>query len=355
MRPSKLSGNRKITIYDIAAKAGVSASTVSRVLTGSAKVNGLKQERVLAAIEKYNFTPNALAKGLADARSRMIGLLMADIRNPYYASLFVACEQAARKENYNVSVYNFLGDIKLEEELLKRLKEQRVDAVILMDGHEDERNTDMGYAEQVNNMMEQIPVVITGKLDGTRCDMVRIDHMKSMDLLMEHLLSLGHTRIAVLGGRMDALSTYEKVLRYKQLLKNRALPYDPALVGQNGGYDVRSGYLQMNELYQKNAPPAMPTAVIAINDYAALGIMQSIRAHGQKIPEDISLVSFDNTCLAKTAMPGLTCIGYDYEEYGSLLIKTAVSRIYSAPVEKLRLIEPMLVVRESTHRRLSLC
>ena len=300
MHSSKTGDNRKITIYDIAAEAGVSASTVSRVLTGSARVKETKKEQVLAAVEKYSFTPNALAKGLADAKSRMIGLLMADIRNPYYASMFVACEQAARKENYSVSVYNFLRDMELEEQLLGKLREQRVDAIILLGGHADELVTNMEYAEQINNIMEQIPVILTGKLDGTGCDMVRIDHMKSMDLLMGHLLSLGHERIAVLGGKMDVLSTYEKVMRYKQILKSSGLSFDPDLIGQGGGYDIRSGYPQMNELYQK---------------------------------KDLS------------AMPGLTSVGYDYEEYGSLLVKAAVGRMNGLPVEKLQMVEPVLVVR----------
>lgn len=347
MRPSKTGENRKITIYDIAAEAGVSASTVSRVLTGSARVNESKRNRVLAAVEKYNFTPNALAKGLADAKSRMIGLLMADIRNPYYASMFVACEQAAREEDYSVAVYNFLRDMELEEQLLGKLEEQRMDAIILLGGHADELITNMEYAERINNIMEQIPVIITGKLDGTGCDMVRIDHMKSMDLLMEHLLSLGHERIAVLGGKMDVLSTYEKVMRYKQILKSSGISFEPELIGQNGGYDICSGYTQMNELYQKK-DLSVPTAVIAINDYAALGVMQSIREHGAKIPEDISVVSFDNTYIAETAIPGLTSIGYDYKEYGSLLVKAAMGRIHGIPVERLQIVEPMLFVRGSS-------
>lgn len=88
--------------------------------------------------------------------------------------------------------------------------------------------------------------------------------------------------------------------------------------------------------------------MIAINDYGALGVMQSIREHGGKIPEDISVASFDNTYIAETAMPCLTSVGYDYEEYGSLLVKAAIGRLYGTPVEKLQMVEPMLFVRGST-------
>ena len=108
-------GNKAITIYDIAREAGVSAATVSRVLTKSANVRPEKKEKVQALIEKYNFRPNALAKGLADTKSKVIGILSADVRNPYYAELFVSCEQAAREAGYSVLLFNTLGEIDLED------------------------------------------------------------------------------------------------------------------------------------------------------------------------------------------------------------------------------------------------
>lgn len=336
-----------MTIYDIAAEAGVSASTVSRVLTNSARVNEDKKIRVLEIIQKYNFKPNTFAKGLIDSKSRTIGILLADIRDPYYASMFIACEKAARKENYSVTLYNFLGDRKLQESLLEKLKEQRVDAIILLGGHEDNRNTDMEYVEMINSTISTTPAIITGKLDGTDCSMVRIDHMKSMDLLMEHLLSLGHSRIAILGGRLDVLSTFEKVMRFKQLLKQNRLSFYPDLIGENGMYDIDSGYIQMNQLFEKGM---IPTAVIAVNDRAALGILQSIHEHNLKIPQDISVVSYDNTYLAESSCPRLTSIDYNYEDFGTLLIQTAIHRINHLPIERLQFIEPKLVIRKSSGR-----
>ena len=135
--------------------------------------------------------------------------------------------------------------------------------------------------------------------------MVRIDSMAAMDLLMNHLVGLGHERIAFLGGRMDVLSTYEKILRYKLILKEHNLSYDPELVMEGGydekdGYNEKCGYELMNRLFDKKI---RVTAVIAVNDFAAAGIMRSILEHGLKIPQDISLVSFDNTyiCLLYTS------------------------------------------------------
>lgn len=339
-------GNKTITIYDIAKEAGVSAATVSRVLTKSANVRPEKREKVLELVRKYNFKPNALAKGLADTKSKVIGILTADVRNPYYAELFVACEQAAQEAGYSVLLFNTLGELEMEERMLQKLQAQQVDAIIQMGGRVDDLVSNMEYVELVNQAMASIPVIVTGKLEGTQCSMVRIDSMAAMDLLMNHLVGLGHERIAFVGGRMDVLSTYEKLLRYKFILKESDLPYDPELV-MEGGYDEKSGYELMNRLFEKKIPV---TAAVAINDFAAAGMMRSILEHGLKIPEDISLVSFDNTYIADLMIPRLTSIDYDYREFGRKLVQRAVEEIGGGGRRRLVTVTPALVERESSGR-----
>lgn len=345
MQPQKLSENKAITIYDIAKEAGVSASTVSRVLTNSANVRKEKKEKVLALIEKYNFKPNALAKGLADTKTRTIGVLAADIRNPYYASLFVACENAARAVNYTVVLCNSLGEMTKEIELLGKLQEQKVDAIIQFGGRVDDLVSNEEYVELINQVMTTTPVVVTGKLDGTRCHAVRIDSMKAMELLMEHLLKLGHKRIALVGGRKDVLATFEKLQRYKQILREYMIEYDPQLVSEDSSYDFEGGYRDMNRMLDKGI---RPTAVIAINDFCAMGIMKSLAEYHLRIPEDISVVSYDNTYMAEMAMPRLTSIDYNYEEYGRKLIDTATAMIEGRKIGQLRMVTPTLVVRDSS-------
>lgn len=345
MQPQKNGENKSITIYDIAKEAGVSASTVSRVLTNSAKVRPEKKEKVLALIEKYNFKPNALAKGLADTKTRIIGVLAADIRNPYYASLFVACENAARAVDYTVLLCNSLGEMSKEIELLGKLQEQKVDAIIQLGGRVDDLASNEEYVELINQIMTKTPVVVTGKLDGTRCHVVRIDSMKAMEILMEHLLELGHQRIALIGGRKDVLATFEKHQTYKQILKENMIDFDPELIAEDGEYIFESGYKQMNEMLEKGV---RPTAVIAINDFSAMGVMKSIHEHGLHIPEDISVVSYDNTYMAEMAMPRLTSVDYNYEEYGRKLIDTATAMIEGRKAGQLRMVTPTLVVRGSS-------
>jgi LacI family transcriptional regulator len=337
--------NRAITIYDIAKEAGVSPATVSRVLTNNANVRSEKRNRVLALVEKYNFKPNALAKGLADTKTRTIGVLAADIRNPYYASLFVACEQAARAMGYTVILCNSLGEMENEVELLQNMKEQKVDAIIQLGGRVDDLVSNVEYVEIVNQVMSTTPVIVTGKLDGTMCHSVRIDSMKAMDILMNHLLELGHTRIALIGGRQDVLATFEKYQKYKLILKEHNIDYDESLVSNDGGYDFETGYTKMNEMLDKKV---VPTAVIAINDFSAIGVMKSIAEHGYKIPEDISVVSYDNTYMAQMVTPKLTSIDYNYDEFGRKLIDTAVKLVEGNKNDMLIMVTPTLVVRESS-------
>lgn len=341
----KSNDNKAITIYDIAKEAGVSPATVSRVLTNNANVRREKREKILELITKYNFKPNALARGLADTKTRTIGVLAADVRNPYYAALFVECEKAARAADYTIVLCNSLGKMQNEVDLLSKLQEQKVDAIIQLGGRVDDLVSNTEYVEIVNQIISTIPVVVTGKLDGTRCHTVRIDSMKAMELLMEHLIGLGHSRIALIGGRSDVLATFEKYQKYKLILKENHIEYDERLVSDGGGYDFETGYRQMNELFEKRLDF---TAVVAINDFSAMGVIKSISEHGYRIPDDISVVSYDNTYMAEVSMPSLTSIDYNYEEYGRQLVDTAIALIDGKNITLTCMISPTLVIRESS-------
>ena len=345
MDVGKKTGGKSITIYDIAKEAGVSPATVSRVLTNSARVRPEKKQKIQELIEKYNFTPNAMARGLSDTRSRVIGIIAADVRNPFYSEVFVACELAARRLGYTVVLCNPLGEAGLGRQQLEKLQEQRVDAVIQMGGRVDDLVSNLEYVELVNAMPERIPMVINGKLDGTQCFQVQIDARKTMDLLMEHLIGLGHREIALVGGRADVLSTFEKIQRYKQLLKQNQIPFRPELVQEAGHYNDAGAYAEMNRMLDAGI---VPTAVIAINDYSAAGIARSLTEHGYRIPEDISLVSYDNTYIAEMLIPKLTSIDYDYGNLGRKLVETAIGALEGKEIPKLQMLEPTLVVRESS-------
>ncbi|MBE5834944.1 MAG: LacI family transcriptional regulator [Butyrivibrio sp.] len=343
--------NKKVTIYNIAKEAGVSPATVSRVLTNSANVKSEKKERILELIKKYNFTPSAVARGLSDTRSRIIGIIVADVRNTFYADMYVACERAADKEAYTVMMLNSFGDIEMEKKQLSKLIEWRADAIIQLGGAVDDMESNSDYVKQVNSIAGTIPFVVNGKLDGTNCYKVQIDAAAAMDMLVEHLANNGNKKIALVGGRIDVESTNIKYFRFKELVDKYGLN-DSTMYSDNwGGYTVEEGIESMDALFTKLklAAEPLPDAVICINDNTAVGVIKSIRKHGYRIPEDISVVSYDNIDIAEIIEPGITSVAYDYDIFGSALIQTALDAIDKKDTPRMTYIKPKgLVVRGSS-------
>lgn len=341
----KIPESKKITIYDIAKEAGVSPSTVSRVLTNNAVVSQDKRDVVQGIIEKYNFRPNALARSLSETRRKVIGIIMADVRNPFYSELFVACEQAARNSGYSLLLENSLGCQEIEEAQLVLMEEQRVDAIILVGGRVDDLYSNENFVEKVNQVSNSIPIIVTGKLDGTSCYQVRINAMRSTDLIMDHLISLGHQEIAIVGGFNHVASSFEKRQRYKQYINKYQLPLRKEFYETYGSYDYETGYRIMSELLSCNT---VPTAVIGINDFVSAGIVNRISEHGLRIPGDISVVSYDNTFICKMVTPLMTSIDYNYEMFAEKLISTVDAIYDSQSIPLLQFVEPSLVVRGSS-------
>lgn len=344
---------RKITIYEIATEAGVSPATVSRVLTGNANVKSEKKEKVLELIKKYDFKPSAVARGLSDTKSRIIGIIVADIRNTYYADMYVACENAANKEGYSVMLMNSFGRVDMEIKQLGKLVQWRADGIIQLGGEVDSLKTDVTYAKEVNRLLgNNIPLVVTGKLDNTSCYRVQIDAKAAMDMLLSHLISNGNKKIALVGGRLNVESTYVKYNEFMKLTKEFGLENNKIYTDNFGGYEIEEGTASMNELIErfKLAGKPLPDAVICINDSTAAGVIKSIRKHGLRIPEDIAVVSYDNTNLCEVIEPGLTSVAYDYEMYGKALVKTAIDASNGKTTERQKLIKPSgLVVRKSSN------
>ncbi|MCR4588192.1 MAG: LacI family transcriptional regulator, partial [Lachnospiraceae bacterium] len=288
--------NSKVTIYTIAKEAGVSPATVSRVLTNSANVRPEKREKIEELIHKYNFMPSALARSLTDTQRKLIGIITADVRNSFYADVYIACENAANKAGYTMLLLNSFGDKEIERRQIKKLLEQRVDAIIQLGGAADDVDTDSAYAKQVKIATKSVPFVVTGKVDGADCNIVRIDAERAIELLVEHLAKNGNRRIALVGGRIDVVSTKAKFQHFLKIAEKYKLDTNPIYLENWGGYRVPKGESAMDELFKKcdKAKIPYPEAVIAVNDLTAVGVIKSIERHGLKIPEDIAVVGYDN-------------------------------------------------------------
>lgn len=335
----------KVNIYAIAKEANVSPATVSRVLTNSAKVSSEKRKRVQDAIDKYGFKPNTIARRLSGTASKVIGIIAADISNPFYSSLFIECEKAAYENGYTVLLCDTFGKSDLEENHLQNLRDQKVDAIILIGGRVDELVTDKNYVKYINEIIDDIPIITTGYLPGAKCYQVNIDEQQACQLIMEYLINLGHRDIALIGGRATVKSTYEKRQCYIRWLEKYKIEYNADWLIEGKYYNIDTGYECMNKLFESNSK--LPSAIIAINDFTAVGIMKSIIEHGLSIPEDISIASFDNTYVSEITIPNLTTIAYDYKMFGETLINTAINAIVKIKINKVTLIDTKILIRNS--------
>ena len=169
---------KNITIRDIAREAGVSISTVSRVLTGSANVKDEKKKEILRIIEKYDFQPNMLARSLIQTQTMQIGFIVADICNPYYSAVFAACEQSANEHGYTLLMMDSFSEQKKEIELLGKLERQQVDAIIMLGGSVDSNQPQVAFKEKIRSVNGRIPIIITGNMEGVDCP--RVEDRKSV-------------------------------------------------------------------------------------------------------------------------------------------------------------------------------
>lgn len=339
---------RNITIVDIAKESGVSISTVSRVLTGNAKVNPEKKHRVQEVIDKYHFKPNALARGLIQTKTNVIGIITADIRNPYYSSVFVACERAASAEGYHIILANSFGDRLNEFSMIENFFAQKVDAVIILGGAPDDIALDKEFAEKVEKINESIPVLVSGNLVGTSCKRINVDMEKGIRLVIEHISTIPSIKkIALIGGSTKVGSTIAMRKSFKEQLNYYRLSYFPELDIPNDRYDEIGGYVTMSKIFDSKN---IPDALVCVNDFTAVGAVRAIKEHGLRIPEDISVISFDDTYIAELCSPQLTSVSYNYTNYGATIIETAIKLINGEQIADETLITPKLRIRSSCKR-----
>ncbi|MBR1441695.1 MAG: LacI family DNA-binding transcriptional regulator [Lachnospiraceae bacterium] len=341
---------RKITIYTIAKEAEVSPATVSRVLNNSANVSTEKRQKIEHLIRKYNFSPSALARGLTEPRRKVIGLIAADVRNPFYAELYVSCEIAAAKKDYSIMLINTFGKVEVEKQAFTKLMEQRVDGIIHLGGVADDEVTDHSYVKLLEKLPSSVPYVTTGKFDGIDCYQVQIDEAKALDLLMKHLSQNGKHRVALLGGRNNVVSTRIKYERFLEKGEAMGFSMDPDYLENWGYYTIPKGEETMDALFDKlkKKRKPLPEAVIGINDSTAIGACESITKHGLRIPEDISVVGYDNIYMTQIVEPNLTTVDYNFVSFGQKLVDTVIDSLDGKEPVRKRLVHPTLVVRRSS-------
>lgn len=338
---------KNITIYDIAREAGVSPATVSRILTGSANVRTEKKERVEELIRKYQFKPNAMARALTDTRTHFIGMVVADVSNPYYHSLFTACINAASRLGYSLLLFNTLSNSRMEEQAVTYLLEHRVDAMIISGGRIDLAQQDPDFLRLLESTARKTPVVVAGRSPLDMIPGVAADHERSMDLAIRHLVRHGHRKIGFVYTGKQFYGTREKLLRFEADMAEAGLEIRKEWLIEVPGYDMRSGSIGADLMSDMKE---LPTAMLGINDLVSVGFQKRLAEHGIRVPEDISLLSFDDTYITSMTTPAISSVDYDYDQFADTLVRTAISLSEGGPAVHQVLITPHLNLKESCRR-----
>lgn len=327
-------------IKDVAREAGVSTATVSHVMNRTKYVTDETRRKVLGAIERYNYHPNTYARTLASGRSSMIGLLVSDISNPFFPELIKSIEAAAYERGYNVILLNTNYDPKRAAEYVRRLSGLNVAGVALMTSE-----LDAGLFSEITHRRVTVVFDNTAPIGDERMSNITVDYAAGIEEAIRHLVSLGHRRIAHIAGASSIPSGF---IRRQAFLDSmtRYLPDEPERVIYEGDFRLEGGRRAASEML---AAGDLPTAVVVANDMMALGAMREFRAAGLSIPQDISVVGFDDIAFAALSEPPLTTVCSPRVEIGRRAIEALVSTIErpDQPGMEVR-IPTHLVVRDST-------
>jgi LacI family transcriptional regulator len=323
------------TIRDVARLAGVAKTTASDALQNKGRVSEATRARVEAAAAALRYRPHAGARDLTRRRSAVLGLLVGDLFDPFNAELTGLLEQLAAANGYRVLLATAGPDLQEEESALSSLLEHRVAALILV--------AYTGDDAALHAITEHTPVVSIG-YSGTAGVSIGLDDLTGAMLAIEHLLDLGHTRIAYVSGMLVPPRTdAERISGYRAALR-RAGVQDEVIVKLGPRLDPQRTQAVRDLL----AASDRPTAIFAASDITALEVMSCAMELGLRIPDDLSVVGFDDMQLARVPMISLTTVAQPIAELAGLAIEAATSSLSTKEVAQPAMLEPKLVVRGST-------
>jgi DNA-binding LacI/PurR family transcriptional regulator len=330
-------GRRRTAVMaDVAKLAGVSHQTVSRVINDSAHVRPETRRRVLAAMRQLDYHPNPAARALVTGRSRTLGVVSFDTTLYGPASTLFAIEQAAHAAGYFITIVSLQAlDRVSVMGAIERLRVQGVDGILVISPQE-------GAAEALVNLPADIPLVAVEAGPAGSVPVVAVDQFGGAASATRLLLDLGHRTIHHVAGPRDWLEARERVEGWRSALTAAGIEPPPVLMGD---WSPRSGY----QLGQRLADEPGVTAVFVANDQMALGLLRALHERGHRIPEEISVVGFDDIPEAQYFMPPLTTVRQDFAQMGRTAVRLLLDAIQGAPQPAPRLtVAPELVVRRST-------
>lgn len=306
----RLSG---VTITDVARRVGVSVATISRYLSG---FNVRQRAEIESAILELNYRPSAAAQNLKSGRTGTVAIIVPDISNPFFSSIATGAEAAAG-EDYMVLLVNTAASRKREEKILGQLF-GRVDGVILAPLQED--NQGPSFFSKFG-----LPIVFVDRIteDAEKFDSVLVDNVKGARLATEHFIGLGHTKIAAIVGPLNTTPGKLRARGFTSTLRKNGIELQKSYLRESD-FTREGGYASMVKLLQEKTPP---TAVFTGNNLMTIGALEALKDHEIRIPEDISIIGFDDLDFSTLIEPGLTAIYRDFEAQGAEAMKILLARL----------------------------
>ncbi|MBE1442328.1 MULTISPECIES: LacI family DNA-binding transcriptional regulator [unclassified Paenibacillus] len=329
----------KPTIYDVAEAAGVSIATVSKVINGTGRISDKTRKHVTNVMEELKYQPSMVASALTGKSTFTVGLTLPDLANPFFAEIARAVEDRGHEYGFNVFICSTDNDPDREIKYFSLLTQKRVDGVIVA----TRTQKDLFLKKLIQ---QNVPIaLITGEMPTLAVDTVMVDDFLGGYQAGTHLVEQGHRRIAILAEDVNTMSNRERIRGCKQAMTSAGLEVDERLVA-SGDFTVSGGKEAMLRLLDMEEPP---TAVFACNDLLAIGAIQGARERGLQLPQQLSVVGFDNTILATIIDPPLTTVAQPIQEIGRQAMDLLVQEIKGEKSMKQRVVlMPELVVRGST-------
>jgi len=331
-----------MSILAVAKRARVSKATVSRVINGTANVTPETAERVRRAVEALNYHPNMNAQALGSGRSGLYGLIISDITNPYFPELVKAFEDIAVEHGQDVLISNTDYDPVRMERCVVRMLQRRVDGVAIMTSEMEESLIQSFSARQIPTVFMDTKTSVAGAA------VVNVDYEAGVQEALQYLFALGHRKIAFISGPMQLSSARVRSEAFQRGLRQQGIKLDKKLM-EAGNHRVDGGHAAMRKILERGS---RPTAVVASNDLTAIGAMGALHEAGRRIPEDVSVIGFDDIQLSAYTSPTLTTLHVPRREVAATafrMLYTANDHSGSRKARKQEyVIAPRLVVRGST-------
>ncbi len=345
----KMDNTKRVTIYDIAREAGVSASQVSRAISGNGYVSEENKAKIQTLVDRYDYKPSAMARNLQKGTSNMIGFLIPHISDEYFSYVYYRFEEEMKKKGYITVVFNGKSTPWEEIPILHLLEEIRVDALVIIGGSLDgiDWSRRREYVEIIQSLSQKIPCILGNERAGQlNCAGVCANIDGGAEALVAHLAEQGFRTMGILGGLESVQPSVRLQEALKEQAEKRGIEFRPQW-RVHSSYNARDGAEAMRTLLQQKE---LPEVVCCINDEIAIGAMGVALDAGLKIPRDIAFTGYDGVYLSQEFRPQLTTIQMDFAAMGHALAQAVEEGLSGKGSSTVTSVDPWLEVRQSTLR-----